>query len=448
MATIEQILRMSATERKAAFGVSALSKHDGKPIGIETVIIDGNAFTDYGAFSFLWEKSYVKSPVRSGDGSIGNLNSYSTFITPHLKIDFSMMSIDSYRALMKLIYGKNEFTVTCYDVVNNEMTTNRMYFSTEEMPKLWTIARAINGEEWVELLGVQEYTVEMIGTNTSLDLVSVRYIVNAPDGASPDFAVDEGEPNVYKGEQLVIGGGTSIPNETFGGAYKFTTWNISPDGGVQGNYRNGYAYTINTDLVLYAQWEETTSHTLTFNYGVADVIVSENPSLYETSRTVVTGKSIGYLPVVHGDPYVEIKKDEKTEKHYPYRNGAWYRTPIKAENSKSISNNELYWSNRDSAIYLIYEKKNLNIRLFVKDNIANSYYMPYQNITAQYDDKVVLPIPQKTILVDNPPNNNKLEVELKFDGWYLDEGKTEKFMGKMPPHDIDLYGDWYIEESR
>ena len=83
MATIAEILRMSVEERKTAY----------KATGIDKVIIDGNEFTDYGAFSFLWEKSYVKSPERSGDGTIGNLNSYATFITPHLKIDFSMMSI-------------------------------------------------------------------------------------------------------------------------------------------------------------------------------------------------------------------------------------------------------------------------------------------------------------------------------------------------------------------
>ena len=143
--TIGKILRYSLEERKGSrFNVGGVDR-EGKPIGISVVKIDGNEFTDYGAFSFLWEKSYVKSPERSGDGSIGNLNSYATFVTPHLKIDFSMMSIDSYRILMKLLYEKNEHIVQCYDIVNNEFTTNNMYFATEEMPKLWTIARALNG---------------------------------------------------------------------------------------------------------------------------------------------------------------------------------------------------------------------------------------------------------------------------------------------------------------
>ena len=165
---IIDILKLDSTQRKNAYTA----------FGIDKVTIDGNEFTDYKAFSFLWEKSYVKSPERSADGSITNLNSYATFVTPHLKIDFSLLSIDSYRILMELIYSKNEFLVECYDVVRNQVTQNKMYFATEEMPKLWTIARAVNGEKWVELLGVEDYTIEMIGTNASLDEVDILYYDN------------------------------------------------------------------------------------------------------------------------------------------------------------------------------------------------------------------------------------------------------------------------------
>lgn len=159
MASIIEILQMSKINRVAKY----------RAVDIEKVIIDEIEFTDYGAFSFVYEKSYVKSPIRSGNGSISNLDSYPTFITPHLKINFGLMSIDSYRDLMKLVYSKNEFTVTCYDVVYNKTVTHKMYFSTEEMPKLWTIVEALNGSEnAVVLLGVQDYIVEMIGTNNEV----------------------------------------------------------------------------------------------------------------------------------------------------------------------------------------------------------------------------------------------------------------------------------------
>lgn len=194
MATIEEMLRMSAEQRRIAY----------KADGIDKVTIDGNDFSDYGAFSFIWEKSYVKSPERSGDGSIGNLDSYQTFITPHLKIDFSLMSIDSYRRLMSLIYLKNEFKVTCYDIVNNRMTTNSMYFSTEEMPKLWTIVEAISGNEnAVELLGVQEYTVEMVGTNNLIANNQVYVWYKNADGT----AINSHPQAVYDGEDFEVGYG-------------------------------------------------------------------------------------------------------------------------------------------------------------------------------------------------------------------------------------------------
>jgi hypothetical protein len=170
--TLRDIMMMSPEARKNLYRVSGVEGD--KPKHIDKVTIDNNTFTDYSAFSYIMEKSYVKSPVRSNSGAIENLDSYAWFLTPHLKIDFGAMSIDSYRTIMKLIRAKNEFVVTCYDVVNDVDVTHNMYFATEEMPKLWAIAKALNGEEWVELLGVQDYTVELIGTNTDFETVEIK----------------------------------------------------------------------------------------------------------------------------------------------------------------------------------------------------------------------------------------------------------------------------------
>ena len=49
---------------------------------IAHIKIDGNTFKNYGQYQFIWEKTFVKSPERSSHGSIGNLNSYATFLTP------------------------------------------------------------------------------------------------------------------------------------------------------------------------------------------------------------------------------------------------------------------------------------------------------------------------------------------------------------------------------
>lgn len=238
-----------------------------RAVGIDRVIIDGNEFTDYKAFSFLWEKSYVKSPVRSGDGTIGNLNSYATFLTPHLKIDFSMMSIDSYRTLMKLLYSKNEFTVTCYDVVYDETTTNKMYFSTEEMPKLWTMVEALNGnEEAIELLGVQDYVVEMVGTNSEVEVASITYNLNVPSGVSwidaktktEEIPINLGLPvgdsailEVTQSDGKKVS--TRISAITFGDKYKFKHWcENANDTGFK--YIDEDVYMFRKDTTLYAIW--------------------------------------------------------------------------------------------------------------------------------------------------------------------------------------------------
>ena len=252
MATIAEILKMPLEERK--------EKYQAK--GIQKVIIDGNVFTDYKAFSFLWEKSYITTPERSSDGSIGNLDSFPSFITPHLKIDFSMMSIDSYRVLMKLIYEKNEHIVQCYDIVNNSFSTNNMYFATEEMPKLWTIARALNGEEWTELLGVEDYTVEMIGTNTNFEELELTYDLNVPTGATWSNETTA-KTTFAKNTTVGIGSGAivkvgeenkSFQNITFGDTYIFNGWNTMKDGnGI--NYINGDEYYLMGNTTLYAQWK-------------------------------------------------------------------------------------------------------------------------------------------------------------------------------------------------
>lgn len=426
LSVMEILQRVGTTEYREG----AIKKYEA--VDIAEVKIDGNRFRNYGAYSFIWEKTFVKSPERSADGSLGNLNSYATFLTPHLIMDFSVMSIEDYREIMKMHYEANEYTVECYDPIYNRKIKAKMYFGTEEMAKLYTIAQnrlLPNGqwEEWVDLVGVTEYKVELIGTNNDLDLVSVTYHLNPP--ASTGVAdKTEGEPDVYKGEELIIGGASTFPSETFGGAYKFKKWNVSPDGGVLGNYINGYAYTINTDLVLYAQWEETKSHTLTFNYGLADEIASQNPDKYPTQRTVVYKKGIGEIPVA---PYIEVDGEYVS----PYENGAWYKTPTKAINSYPVYSNDPYWIDRDGVLYLLYDTKsyNLTLKISEKEPSASGIYVfeTYLVGKLKYGTSLNLPIPIKT--------------GYNFDGWYThaDFAEITKYTGDtMPAHDLTLYARW------
>ena len=416
--TIQEILQMGVEERKN-------SRFNATQNGnIEVVKIDGNEFTDYGAFSFLWEKSYVKSPERSGDGTIGNLNSHATFVTPHLKIDFSMMSIDSYRRLMELVYSKNEFLVECYDIVHNKVTQNKMYFATEEMPKLWTIARALNGEQWIELLGVQEYTVEMIGTNASIDTVEVLYYDENGN------LIAEATQEVRKGTEVIINYNFVAPSgKRFDGV-----WSTKING--QGTrYANGSVVSMIDNLSLYPVLVDTNQYTLTLNYGNGETPISkENKPI--TSVRVNRNQSIGTsfafanIPMPNGGIFsfptngtggkvVQYDGQDYT----PYEFKGWYWVD-KVASGQEVTADTRYDKDFDRIVYQVYEPK--------------SYYLSYNSMSssitfygkmAKYGDNVSLPT------ITTPEGK-------QISGWYLDKDFKKPFDGIMPPKSTTIYAKW------
>ena len=393
-------------------------------VDIAEVKINGNRFRNYGAYSFIWEKTFVKSPERSADGSLGNLNSYATFLTPHLILDFSVMSIDDYRKIMLLHYGANEFTVECYDPIYNHKIKVKMYFATEEMAKLYTIAQNRllpdgQWEEWVDLVGVTEYKVELIGTNNDLDLVSVKYVYNnniTPTGAPMP---DQYEKDVYLGEEIVVGNNSTFPNTPPTNSYKFKHW-VDGSGLI---YTNGVVVTVNSPLTLYAVWETSTTKTLSFNYGLSDVdykVDSATGIRKEIlNKEVQQGQSIGTLPKLTAEPFVT---GADKVKYYPYTNGGWYKHPVKQADMKVV-NNQPYWTDRDTIIYALYDKKPFTVTYVT--NVPNAS-IPTQTI--YYGDQVYLP----TLARDG----------YTFQGWYVDRDLKKAFGGNMPPYSITLYARW------
>ena len=257
--TLRDIMAMSPEARKTLYRVSGVEGD--KPKHIDKVTIDNNTFTDYSAFSYIMEKSFIKSPVRSSSGVINNLDSNAWFLTPHLKIDFSLMSIDSYRTLMKLIRSKNEFIVTCYDVVNDMDVTHKMYFATEQMPKLVAIARAMNDSTWVELLGVQDYTVELIGTNADFEEHTITYMLNKPADATWSGSISSvktvASHITHKVGTTISDGSKNqdVSKITFGDTYKFKYW-CENSAGTGFKYIDGNEYLFTTNTLLCAIWEK------------------------------------------------------------------------------------------------------------------------------------------------------------------------------------------------
>ena len=216
---------------------------------IDEIEIDGNIITGYFSYTYFDAKTYFKSPVRSAGGVIDNLNSYATFLTPRLKINFKAMDIETYRVIMKLIQQKNEFTITCYDPVWDKRVTHKMYFQPEDYPELYTYN--------LEVLRVINYTIELTGTNSELTNVSIIYHTNPPSGYGTDQTV--GESDIAKGTTFIMGSGATInsvkiQDMTFNNTHRFSKWCETEDG-TGFKYVNGEEYTMNKDLVVYAIWE-------------------------------------------------------------------------------------------------------------------------------------------------------------------------------------------------
>ena len=121
--------------------------------GTETLEVTG-----YAEYSFLEEKSYKTQPIRIQNGAIEEIEEYATFLTPRLIIKYNMMGIDDYRSLMKMLKRRNSFIVNCYDVVEDKIVKNEMYFATPSMPIIY--------QQYLTAMGIREYTIELIGTNT------------------------------------------------------------------------------------------------------------------------------------------------------------------------------------------------------------------------------------------------------------------------------------------
>lgn len=229
---------------------------------LDRIKIDGEEILGYFEYSFLEEKSYKTQPQRSDDGSIPDLENYATFLTPRLIIRYNMMQIEDYRKLMKKLKAKNVFTVECYDIVEDKRVVHEMYFAPPQMPIIY--------QQYLTALGVQEYTIELIGTNRKTHL-SVTYDYNfdsSPDGASLSawfVANFPYEPTIRTVENIPYNKKYLVGNLRLDDDRLLTSvvpatlkyWSVLPYGESDTTlrYTDGVSYFLSKDMVLYAHWE-------------------------------------------------------------------------------------------------------------------------------------------------------------------------------------------------
>lgn len=144
---------------------------------LDRIEIDGCEIHGYFEYSFMEEKSYRTQPTRSQDGTIEGLDDdYSTFLTPRLIVKYNMMNIEDYRTLMTFLKSKNTFNVTCYDIVADRRVTHEMYFANPPMPVIY--------QQYLAVLGVQDYTIELIGTNRKTEDMKIKFYINGNENTA------------------------------------------------------------------------------------------------------------------------------------------------------------------------------------------------------------------------------------------------------------------------
>lgn len=427
--TIKEILALPIEERRQKYTA----------VDIDKVTIDGDTYTDFKAFSFLWEFSYVVPFERSSGGVVDNINSYAGFVTPHLKIDFSLLSIDSYRNLMKALYSKREFLVRCYDIVYDRIVEEKMYFATEEMPKLWTITKALNGEKWVELLGVQDYTVEMIGTNASIETINILYYDNNKTLISGATQV------VNKGTEVIINYDYKPQ-----APYKFTgVWKDSSGK----TYRNGEVVTLTGELKLYADTTNENEYTLSFNYGVGisplnvknsqpvisinirGAVFDVNGNLQTKGQSIESAISNANITTTNGKfifyengtglekvTYTLGAEQKEVLGELVYQFKGWYWTN-EANNSTQLNKDSTFDYNTNRTIFQIYEP--IKHRLVFQTNTTQ---IELEEQWLGFKENIQLP---------------RLALSGKtFVNWYLDQEFKKQAPSVMPPESITLYAKW------
>jgi hypothetical protein len=299
-----------------------------------------------------------------------------------------------------------------------------MYFSTEEMPKLWTIVDALNGDEnAIMLLGVQDYTVEMIGTNVEVDKVTINYYLNSPTGIGQTTPI--GSFDTAIGGEIVLGSDSNIGSyeQSFDG-YAFNGWRL---GGTSENlYNNNDGFAITKAIInessnsidFYADWKETNTYTLTYSYGLGSPKVDTSTMQEITNKQVQNGVAIGELPN-SATPSVKYGKEGQEKTYYPYSNGGWYKTSIKGNNSQKLTASTSYWLNGSTTIYQLYDIASYQVTYIVDGNT-------YSTVQVEYGTSVPMP--------------RLIKSGYTFKGWeYIYEGTKQVLTSmKMPPFAITL----------
>lgn len=347
---------------------------------LDVVKINGESFKGIGYNGLLTvnTKTYKTSPVRSGDGSIPNINDYATFIVPRADINFKYMTIEDYQRFCAAI-TPNEFNVEYFDKQKGQRVVHKMYVAPEEMTKIYNVGTSV--------IGVLDYKVSLIGTLNSIELLTVYYDKN---GGTGEWT---GDPNEYLtqgflNQQIKIRDGyyLTAPSPSL----VFSHWNTKADG-TGTTYLPNTIVPLTSNLTIYAIYAETTQYTLSLDYmGAIQADGTPEDKLWKTNIVVQKDKPIGLaLPDMTGK--------------YDQRTGYTFKGWLKVKNTPSGG----YWTSEsvydiagDSRAYAEWEGNKYTVTF--NSNGGSSV----SKTTVTFGKSFQFPVPTK--------------LGHTFAGWYVD----------------------------
>jgi hypothetical protein len=308
-----------------------------------------------------------------------------------------------------------------------------MYFAPDQMPKLYAVARKLQGQsdKYIEVLGVQDYTIELIGTNASMDKVEIRYY------DENDNLIANAVNSVDKGVEAIVNYDYVPTNGRFDGKWQKNN--------VEGAYVfNGSVITPTDNVKLKAVVESTNQYTLSLDYGIGikpiPQVSTKQVDSFSVTKNTVIGTAIlnANITLADGTTFAfpssgtGVDKVNYNEKEYngsdAYEFKGWYWS-TEVNSAMQVFAYTDYGQSSNRTIHQIYTPKSYEITFDTND--TDITLLP---ITAKYNEKVVVPKLNKT--------------GRNFKGWYwTDKDKNGKdvevgFNGVMPPFTLNLYAKW------
>ena len=176
--------------------------------------------------------------TRSNKFTLENIDDVEIGQVPQCTIVFKYIKIQDFVVIQELLRERH-ITVTYYDIDYNTWVTHEMAITGNDRKKIYSYGRKI--------LGVQDFTIKMVGTNNDVEYVDRTITYNANGGTGVEIT-----KTFSIGDQM-----TTLTEEESNFSktgYAIASWNTKADGSGK-TYLLGQSVTVWKDLTLYAIWE-------------------------------------------------------------------------------------------------------------------------------------------------------------------------------------------------